>query len=142
MTIVCLGWGSLVRDPGELPMRGNWQTAGPSLPIEFARKPRDGSLLSPFFGRLCTLACKIVSSSFSGRNGEATRGVSVHFICFLTTCSRAGFKVTAEAGGALCHLSVPPLAEGKSDKAGSTNKPPGLRDPLYVPRRLTSQRPY
>jgi hypothetical protein len=44
MTIVCLGWGSLVWDPGELPIRNNWQTVGPSLPIEFARKSRDGRI--------------------------------------------------------------------------------------------------
>lgn len=47
MTFVCLGWGSLIWDKtrvAELPTRGDWQSDGPSLPIEFARKSNDGRL--------------------------------------------------------------------------------------------------
>jgi hypothetical protein len=47
MTFVCLGWGSLIWDEtraAELPTRGDWQTDGPSLPIEFARISSDRRL--------------------------------------------------------------------------------------------------
>ncbi len=38
MAIGCLGWGSLIWDPQGLPVTKNdWNTDGPSLPIEFSR---------------------------------------------------------------------------------------------------------
>jgi hypothetical protein len=42
--IVCLGWGSLVWDPQQLPIKGDWQTDGPALPIEFVRQSNNGRL--------------------------------------------------------------------------------------------------
>jgi hypothetical protein len=42
MTIGCLGWGSLIRDQGKLPVRGTWQGDGPELPVEFARQSTNG----------------------------------------------------------------------------------------------------
>jgi hypothetical protein len=42
--IVCLGWGSLIWNPGVLPIAKDWFCDGPLLPIEFARVSNDGRL--------------------------------------------------------------------------------------------------
>ena len=42
--LAVLGWGSLLRRPGELSIRGDWHSDGPWLPIEFARISKGGHL--------------------------------------------------------------------------------------------------
>ena len=44
MRIAILGWGSLLWDPGSLPMSGEWQQDGPVLPVEFSRISDEGAL--------------------------------------------------------------------------------------------------
>ena len=36
--IACIGWGSLIWEPRDLPIIGDWHSNGPSLPVEFARQ--------------------------------------------------------------------------------------------------------
>ena len=44
MEIACIGWGSLIWNPGSLLIHRQWFMDGPFLPIEFARKSSDGRL--------------------------------------------------------------------------------------------------
>lgn len=79
--IVCIGWGSLVWEPGVLRCVGDWQTDGPTLPLEFARVSRDGRLtlvLTPGAAPVPTLWCELnyhtgeaAQAALAGREGAA-----------------------------------------------------------------------
>ncbi len=42
--VAVLGWGSLIWDPQNLKVQGNWEADGPTLPLEFSRISRNGRL--------------------------------------------------------------------------------------------------
>ena len=44
MKIAIIGWGSLIRDPGEITLASRWRRGGPLLPLEFSRKSRGNRL--------------------------------------------------------------------------------------------------
>ncbi|WP_440657771.1 hypothetical protein [Ensifer adhaerens] len=44
MLIACLGWGSLIWDPRQLPIEKPWFQDGPTLRVEFVRQSANGRL--------------------------------------------------------------------------------------------------
>lgn len=42
--IACLGWGSLIWDPGALPIQRQWFSDGPFVQAEFLRRSNDGRI--------------------------------------------------------------------------------------------------
>ncbi len=85
MKIACIGWGSLIWNPGVLRVAGEWHTDGPALPVEFARVSRDGRLtlvLTPGAKPVETLWCELdYGSADAARAALAGReGCAVHAI--------------------------------------------------------------
>ena len=73
MTVVCLGWGSLIWNPGSLRLAGGWDSDGPSLPIEFARQSDNGRItlvLTSGAPRIPVLWAEMVATSMEDATKE------------------------------------------------------------------------
>jgi hypothetical protein len=85
--IACIGWGSLVWDPGVLRCVGSWHGDGPKLPIEFARVSRDCRLtlvLTPGADLVPTLWCAVnynsgeaAQAALAGREGAGVHAIGL-----------------------------------------------------------------
>lgn len=81
--IACLGWGSLIWNPGDLPTIGEWRPNGPMLPVEFARESADRrmtlvicedvELVQTYWALLNVPDIKTAIASLARREGIAKR---------------------------------------------------------------------
>jgi hypothetical protein len=97
--IALIAWGSLVYDPGDLPVSSAWHLDGPALPVEFCRQSRDERItlvLTPGMPRVVTLwATLAVRDLAEARqllaNREARRtGASIQLTGFCAPSSADG----------------------------------------------------
>ncbi len=85
--IACLGWGSLLWAPGDLPSRSRWIEDGPELPIEYARLSSNGRVTlvvtpgaKPVRVLWCTLAlrtAKEAREALAERENTSLRRVGI-----------------------------------------------------------------
>jgi hypothetical protein len=87
-TVACLGWGSLVWDPRDLPIRQRWVTTGPLVKAEFLRESRDKRItlvLHDSAAAVQSLWCLMAVDSLdeatdrlASREGISKSNVSIH----------------------------------------------------------------
>ena len=84
MSIVCIGWGSLIWDPRELPIVSAWEADGPMLPVEFARESSDqritlvlvpsGAPVPTLWAKLGVKSLEEAKAALSQREGSPSIG--------------------------------------------------------------------
>lgn len=88
LTIGCIGWGSLVWDPRDLPVRSAWFDDGPWLPVEFARQSANGRItlvicgvehrVRAYWSVLAVSDLETAKTAFAAREGIKARYVEQH----------------------------------------------------------------
>lgn len=92
MRIACIGWGSLIWNPGSLKIQNKWFDDGPILPIEFTRISEDdrvtliidpeGTLVRTLWAFMTVTEIAIAKSSLQNRenvkNIDTIKSVSVY----------------------------------------------------------------
>ncbi len=77
--IACLGWGSLIWNGEDLPVKGGWNTDGPQLPVEYTRVSSGGRLtlvitegapaITVFWSRLSVTSVDDAIQALAAREG-------------------------------------------------------------------------
>ena len=83
--IVCLGWGSLIWNPGSLPLENEWNSDGPQLPVEYTRVSGGGRLtlvitegapaITTFWSRLSVSSVDHAIEALAQREGCAQAAI-------------------------------------------------------------------
>jgi hypothetical protein len=109
MKIACLGWGSLIWDPKELPVSGAWQKDGPVVPVEFLRQSGNGRItlvLDANGTQVPSLWTRLKSDNIDSA------------IAALQKREEIGDRDVIKGIGRWVGTSPPPLIPGLSDWAG------------------------
>ena len=133
--IACLGWGSLIWDPRELPIQRQWFSDGPFLPVEYLRKSQDGRMtlvlhesavpVRSLWAVMDSSDIDVAQKALCLREGVAEKHVGVWRQGDDAPCLISGLPDWADRQGlhAVVWTALPPKFDGK--QAGA---PPSVDD--------------
>ncbi len=135
MNIACIGWGSLIWDPRDLPIRGRWYDDGPLLPVEFSRQSQDGRVTLVLDGNAARvrslwalLDCtdvKLAAEALRAREGILKKNIEHHIGRWVEGDDDpsliSGLSGWAKAHGinAAVWTALPPKFDQQNDKTPS-----------------------
>jgi hypothetical protein len=132
--IAILGWGSLIWDPRQLQITGDWKSDGPTLPIEFGRISGDGRL-TLVIDRDHGIPMQVAWIESSLSEGHQTiedlakrEGCPIHGIGFVDRIAGTGFGRYTELVEAVCKWA----AEHQLDAAAWTDLGPNFTEKTGV----------
>lgn len=136
--IACLGWGSLIWDPGDLPVEEQWFEDGPALQMEFARQSSDGRLtlvllptgteVRSLWARFCVANLGEARRALAKREGVSEKDEG-KYIATWTRCEKtpgepAGISAWATARDldAVVWAALPPRFRGQNGRAPTVDE--------------------